>query len=167
MKYACGGWFGKASFTFAYSLPLLPLRKPKHASGAFQSRVGFHHPPTPCFLFLRNFEKLRPKLVSPTPAPWVFSRPICWYRSRLDEQQTAPARRKPGGAGSIGPRGKFFHNKSLLGTAFCLTGSQTIASPFTPPLLLHIQILKVLGVCPSCVPEHHGHQMNDVQFGKL
>lgn len=54
MKYACGGCFGKASFTFAYSLPLLPLRKPKHASRAFQSRVGFCHPPTPFFFYFLN-----------------------------------------------------------------------------------------------------------------
>lgn len=81
--------------------------------------------------------------------PWVFSGPLCWYRSRLDEQQTAPACRKCCGGGSISPRGKFFHNKPFLGTDFWLMGSQTTASPFMAPFLLHIQITTVLGIPPA------------------
>lgn len=43
MKYACGDWFCKASFTVAYSLPLLLFHKPKRVSGGCELGVFFTH----------------------------------------------------------------------------------------------------------------------------
>lgn len=43
----------------------------------------------------------------------------------------------------------FFHNKQFLGIFLQFTGSQTAASPFTAPVLLHTQIMKVLSVPPA------------------
>lgn len=54
-----------------------------------------------------------------------------------------------GGAGSVGPKAKFFHNKQLRGIFLQFTDSQTAASPFTPPVLLHTHMIKVLSAPPA------------------
>lgn len=137
MKHACGGWFGNASFTFTHSLPLLPLPKPKHPSGAFPPRAGFCHPPTPIFfIFLNILRRLDPS--------WSHQ-VLCQGSSQehsvisqaLMNSKHHPHTESMGGAGSIGPKAKFFHNKQFLGLFLLFTDSQTAAFPSTAPVLLH------------------------------